>query len=236
MTLRSRWLSSQLTKALLPVFTLGCLLTFAGKANAAEPIQLFNGKDLSGWTIHIRHHDKDVDPREDPKGIFQVKDGLLHISGEEFGCLTTEKEYENYKLSLEFKWGEKRYPPRENAKRDSGILVHVVGPEKVWPRSLEYQIQEGDCGDFWMVDGGELTVRGERKTSGRAPKTRDAEKPHGEWNTAEMICDGGKITNILNGVVVNEGTDANPRRGRILLQSEGAEIFFRNIVLTPLEK
>src|SRR4051812_32089471 len=98
-----------------------------------KAISLFNGKDLSGWTIFIPHKDKS-DPRSDPKGVFKVENGVIHISGEEFGCLTTEKEYANYRLSLEFKWGERRWPPRENAKRDSGILLHCVGPDKVWTK------------------------------------------------------------------------------------------------------
>jgi hypothetical protein len=194
---------------------------------------LFNGKDLSGWSSFIPHKDGS-DPKSDPNGVFRVEDGVIHVSGEEFGYIVTDEEFENYHLTVEFKWGEKKYPPRENAKRDSGILMHVVGPNKVWPRSIECQIQEGDCGDFWMVDGTKLTVRGERLTSGRAIKTKDAEKPNGEWNTVEVICDGGKIVNKVNGEVVNEGADASVTRGKILLQSEGAEVFYRKVELTPL--
>jgi hypothetical protein len=193
---------------------------------------LFNGKDLTGWTIFIRHADKS-DPRSDPKGIFKVEDGVIHISGEEFGCLTTEKEYDNYRLTVEFKWGEKKWPPRENAKRDSGILMHCVGPDKVWTKSIECQIQEGDCGDFHMVDGTTIVIDG-KPTKARVIKKTDAEKPNGQWNTIEVVCDGDKITNIVNGVVVNEGTGASVTRGRILLQSEGAEVFYRKVEIAPL--
>lgn len=200
---------------------------------ADEPTPLFNGKDLAGWTIFLAHQDKS-DPTADPKGVFKVEDGVIHVSGEEFGCLTTAKEYENYRFALEFKWGEKRYAPRETAKRDSGILLHCVGPDKVWTKSIECQIQEGDCGDFHMVSGTELTVDGKRE-KGFHKKTTDAEKPNGQWNKIEVVCDGGKITNIVNGVIVNEGTDASVTKGRILLQSEGAEVFYRNITLTPLK-
>lgn len=203
-------------------------------SRADDPVRLFNGDDLAGWYTYIPHKDGS-DPKADPKGVFKVEDGVIHISGEEFGCLVTGAEYENYRLVVEFKWGERRWPPRENAKRDSGILVHCVGPDKVWPKSLECQIQEGDCGDFWMVDGAELTVRGERHKSGRAAKTSDAEKPKGEWNTVEVVCEGGKITNIVNGVVVNEGAEAGPTRGKILLQSEGAEVYYRKVELRPLK-
>lgn len=207
----------------------------AGFNRSQEPRPLFNGKDFTGWALHIPHADG-ADPKTDPKGVFKIEDGVLHVSGEEFGYVITNDEFSDFILTLEFKWGEKRYPPRENAKRDSGVLYHCVGPDKVWPKSIECQIQEGDCGDFWMVDGTELTVRGDRVQSGRAAKTMDAEKPKGEWNFVEIICDGGKITHKVNGMVVNEGSDASVTRGKILLQSEGAEIFFRDIKLAPIKK
>jgi Domain of Unknown Function (DUF1080) len=205
----------------------------ARSAAAPAPIALFNGKDLSGWTLHIRHADKS-DPTADPKGVFKVENGVIHVSGEEFGCLTTDKEYDNYKVSLEFKWGEKRWPPRENVVRDSGILVHVIEPLKVWPRSVECQIQEHDCGDFYLVSGASIVIDGKRETKYKK-KSADDEKPHGEWNTVEVVCDGGTVTNIINGKTVNTGTDASETRGKIVLQSEGAEVFFRNVVLTPLK-
>ena len=206
-------------------------------ADGNAPVSLFNGKDLSGWTIFIRHNDKTVESRTDPKGVFKVDDGMIHISGEEFGCLTTEKEYANYRLKLEFKWGDRKWPPREKPEtpRDSGILLHCVGPDKVWTKSIECQIQEHDCGDFWMVDGTTLMVDGNPSKT-RTVKKKDAEKPTGEWNIVEVVCDGDTITNIVNGVVVNKGTEASVTKGRILLQSEGAEVYYRNIELTPIAK
>ena len=66
-------------------------------------------------------------------------------------------------------------------------------------------------------------------------KKTDAEKPTGEWNTVEVVCDGDKITNIVNGVVVNEGTNASVTKGKILLQSEGAEVYYRKVELTAAE-
>ncbi|SIO12057.1 protein of unknown function [Singulisphaera sp. GP187] len=202
-----------------------------------KAITLFNGKDLAGWHTFIRHPKAkgEVDPRTDPNGVFKVEDGVIHVSGEEFGCLTTDNEYENYRLTVEFKWGAKKWPPRENVVRDSGILVHCVGPDKVWNKSIECQIQEHDCGDFWMVDGTTLVVDGKTETRFKKKK-QDGEKPTGEWNTVEVICDGNKVTNIVNGLVVNEGTEASVTKGKILLQSEGAEVYYRNLTLTPLTK
>jgi hypothetical protein len=197
-------------------------------------LPLFNGKDLSGWYTFIPHKDNSIDPRTDPKGVFKVEDGMIHVSGEEFGCLTTDKEFENYHLTIEFQWGTKRWPPRETAVRDSGVLLHCVGPDKVWTKSIECQIQEHDCGDFWLVSGTTILVDGKLEKI-RAIKKKDAEKPSGEWNTIEVICDGDKITNIVNGVVVNEGIEASVTRGKILLQSEGAEVFFRKVEIEPLK-
>ncbi|WP_406701105.1 DUF1080 domain-containing protein [Singulisphaera sp. Ch08] len=237
MTLKFRW--QALSIPILALFAVASAATVGAQdsKNQEKSITLFNGKDLAGWHTFIRHPKAkvEVDPRTDPKGVFKVEDGVIHISGEEFGCLTTDNEFENYRLTVEFKWGTKKWPPRENVVRDSGILVHCVGPDKVWNKSIECQIQEGDCGDFWMVDGTTLVVDGKTETRFKKKK-KDGEKPTGEWNTVEVICDGDKVTNIVNGVVVNEGTEASVTKGKILLQSEGAEVYYRNIKLTPLSK
>jgi len=220
--------------AVLGLFLVGSAPMILARGDET-PVSLFNGKDLSGWHTFIRHADKSLDPRTDPKGVFKVEDGVIHVSGEEFGCLTTDKEFENYRLTLEFKWGEKRYPPREKVKRDSGVLLHCVGPDKVWTKSIECQIQEGDCGDFHMVDGTSIEVDG-KVTKARVVKKTDAEKPTGEWNTIEVVCDGDKIINIVNGVTVNEAIHASETKGKILLQSEGAEVYYRKVELRPLSR
>lgn len=204
-------------------------------AQASNRVKLFNGKNFDGWYIFIRDHAKN----EDPKKIFTIQpDGSIHVTGEIFGYLSTEKEYDNYRLSLEFKWGEKKYPPRENAKRDAGILYHAVGRDKVWMESLELQIQEGDTGDMWLTggDGGKpaLTVRGQRYVGGRVVKFADYEKPNGEWNKVEVVCRGASIQHYVNGHLNMEGTDASLTRGKINLQSEGAELWYRNIYIEPL--
>lgn len=209
----------------------------AGAADDSAKTALFNGKDLSGWYVWIPHKDKSIAPGADPKGVFKVEDGVIHVSGEEFGCLTTTEPFANYRFRLEVKWGDKKWPPRDQPKtpRDSGILLHCVGPDKLWTKSIECQIQEHDFGDFYMVGGTTIVVNGKLQ-KGRVVKTKDAEKPNGEWNVVEVVCDGDKITNIVNGVVVNEGVQASETKGKILLQSEGAEVFYRNITLEPLKK
>jgi len=194
---------------------------------------LFNGKDLNGWDTFLRSKGKN----SDPDTIFSVSNGLLKITGKEFGYIVTQKSYTNFHLVLEFKWGEKKYPPRENAVRDNGVCYYVVEEDKVWPRSIECQVQEGDCGDFWLIDSTSIVVDGIQQgptRNTRVIKKRDNEKPTGEWNRIEIIARDGRCTHIVNGVVVNEGTDANRRSGRILVQSEGAETFYRKIEIAEL--
>lgn len=223
---------------MLIVFAAVTLCAPWARAQDADLVKLFNGKNLDGWTVFVDPNNKGYSPDSKPENVFKVEDGVIHVSGERFACLTTKDEYANYRLKLEFKWGDKRWPPRENAKRDSGVLFHCVGPDKIWTKSIECQIQEGDCGDFWMVSGTSLKV-GDKVVSdpnNRAIKTKDGEKPFGEWNTVEVVCDGDKVTNIINGVVVNGGTGASVQKGRIVLQSEGAELFFRNVELRPIKK
>ncbi|MEO8405902.1 MAG: DUF1080 domain-containing protein, partial [Chitinophagaceae bacterium] len=138
------------------------------------------------------------------------------------------------------KWGEKKYPPRDKDKRDAGVLYHInlYSGDKVWPRSLEYQIQEGDCGDFWMTDSTTIVYKDTLtvpKNWLRAIKLKDAEKPTGEWNKVEVIVKDGMITHLLNGEVVNKAGLGNTKEGNILIQCEGAEIFYRNAEIEELK-
>ena len=202
-------------------------------AQAQKFEHLFNGKNLKGWYSFLKNSGKD----HDTAGVFTVSNKMLHITGQQFGYIITEKSYDNFHLIVEFKWGEKKYPPRENAPRDNGIVYYVGQQDRVWPRGIECQIQEGDCGDFWMIDSTTILIGGKRSESTkntRIIKMKDNEKPSGEWNRIEVIAKDGKCTHIVNGVVVNEGDDASIRSGRILIQSEGAEIFYRKIDIKEL--
>jgi len=192
--------------------------------------QLFRQDAKNEWYSFLQKTGKD----QDPSHVFQFENNMIHVSGEDFGYLVSERSFTNFHLTLQFKWGEKRYPPRENDKRDAGILFFVQFPkgDVVWPRSIEFQIQQGDCGDFWMVDSATIahsdsTTR--PRAYSKAAKIKDAEKPKGEWNTAEIIVKNGMITLLLNGDIVNTATKPSISEGRIILQSEGAEIYYRNV-------
>ena len=211
-----------------------CLLIFSYSHAVAQDFKpLFNGKDLGGWYSFLKNKGKNNDSNR----VFTVNNGLLHITGQDFGYIVTEKTYTDFHLVVEFKWGEKKYPPREDQPRDNGICYYVVPEDRVWPRSIECQIQEGDCGDFWLIDSVTAVVDGVQQgptKNTRVIKKKDNEKPTGEWNRIEVIARKGKCTHIVNGVVVNEGENVSLRSGRILIQSEGAEIYYRKIDLKEL--
>ena len=224
-------------KLMIPAFMLSCI--FANAQNNTVAVKpLFNGKNLYGWYSFLRTKGKNNDPEK----VFLVENGLLHISGKEFGYICTEETFKDFHLIVEFKWGEKKYPPRDadTTKRDNGIMFYKPANAKdtVWPKSIECQIQEGDVGDFWLIDSTTIVVDGKRTESKdffRSIKKKDAEFPHGEWNRVEVIADKGKITYIVNGMIVNEGESPSVNTGNILIQSEGAEIYYRKIEITELK-
>src|SRR5689334_3933818 len=140
-----------------------------------EVIHLFNGKDLTNFYTYLAAPAKGEKPygkNNDPEKVFTVHDGMIHVSGKVFGGIITKKEYENYHLVVEYKWGERTWPPREGKARDSGVLLHCVGEEGaaggVWMESIEFQMIEGGTGDFILVGAKSkpsLTVEAEKRGS-----------------------------------------------------------------------
>ena len=215
-------------------------------------IILFDGSDLKNFDTFLTGKGLNSDPGH----VFQVEKKVIHVSGKEFGYLITKNTYQNFYLRASFKWGEGTYGAREGKARDSGILYNVQGEQKVWPRSIEFQIMEGGTGDFWMTDGAALTGKDGKRVTGPAGKAEkidrfgkgpsenvvgfrdpvgEVEKPHGEWNLVELVVRRNDVKQYVNGKLVNEGTDPSPVSGKILFQSEGAEVYFRDIKLYPLK-
>ena len=195
---------------------------------------LFNGKNLDGWHTFL----KDIGTA-DPNHNFNVEDGMLHVIGKDLGYAITDKPYSNYHLKVDFKWGEKKWGSRVNLVRDAGVGYNIPAnePDSIWPQSIECQVQEGDVGDFWMLGFSTIKVKGVQNKPAnhtRMIKYANAEKPSGEWNTLEIISFNGKCVHIVNGVIVNVGEDASIKNGRILLQSEYAEIYYRNVKIRKL--
>jgi hypothetical protein len=213
---------------------LGAVLALAAPLHAAERsgwTSLFNGRDLTGWTTWVSMQPATPNMKtptsirglnKDPRHVFSVVDGLLRVSGEEWGAVSTVGEYENFHLKFEFKWGTKKWAPRLDAPRDSGLLYYAVGPEGAqgghWMRSHEFQLQEGDCADYHSLDGVLVDAHVGDANEGdwkfyrydpalpmrtnlhaRILKRGNFEKPSGEWNTMEVIADGRTLIHVVNG-------------------------------------
>jgi len=253
----------------------------AGYENVGPVVRLFNQRDLSGWYKFVDKTSTSNAPPgrdKDPDGVYKFGNGMIHISGQYWGTLTTKETYENYHLTVEFRWGKKTWGNVEGHARTSGVLLHGFGKDGAhmgWaPQSIKCQITEGGTGDllcFNIKENQDVSIAveaamapgkkqkqaftykpGEPLTTVTVGFVRrlgntddwqnvtdfhrdgDIEKPSGEWNTLKCICLGDRIKVILNGKVVNEASNVKPSKGRISLQSHGAEIFFRKVELQKI--
>ncbi|QDU62240.1 hypothetical protein Pan216_31070 [Planctomycetes bacterium Pan216] len=191
--------------------------------------ELFNGKNLDGWKVWLSK--SDTPPEEE----ISVKDGVIDVRGDVRGYLISDKEYGNFVLNFQWRWSGDLEKKRG---RNSGAFVRVIGPDRIWPKGVEAQLMAGHAGDFWLVGGAKLTIdksRQDKRVARHYFRTKDGvEKPLGQWNDYKIVCDGGTIKLFINGELVNEGTDCDIPKGKILFQSEGAPIQFRNIKIKPL--
>ena len=201
---------------LAALMTLGLLLCLSC---GERETKLFNGKDLTGWTFHVQ-----ADSTATAEDVFGVKDGVITIAGQPFGYMITDQSFSDYKLHLEWRW------PGEPS--NSGIFLHAEPIDAVWPRCAEVNLMAGRAGDM-IASGGSAF---EELTEGRFLRsTKDsAENPAGEWNTAEIVCNGNFIQAYVNGVLMNEA-HFDRSEGPIALQSEGGPLEIRNVFLTPLK-
>jgi hypothetical protein len=252
-------------------------------------------KDLSKWQpfLGIPHKSSGIPGYEEvenvkvntipPLGlgnknnVFSViqEDGedILKITGEIFGSLMTKKDYENYHLKFQVKWGEKLWEPMLTALRNNGLLYHSIGEHgkglwNTWMTSLEFEVENTNFGDFITInDQGNIrakcpAIKKEGKyyydekaplvnfgwkpfDAGRCFKNKDLEKPLGEWTTIELICYKDMSLHIIEGEVVAavyqaefyNGKNWIPMtKGKLQLQSEGAETYFKNIEIKSIHK
>ncbi len=199
---------------------LAAAVAMSSCGDCGKKTELFNGKDLTGWVCVL---DSGSDVPADK--VFGVENGNIRIAGNPFGYMRTENKYGDYKLHVEWRWVGKG--------TNSGIFQRVQ-EDKVWPHAIECQLCAGKAGDFVILGGAKIP---EVECVGEFPvKNRrgDFEKPEGEWNEAEIVCKGNRITVYINGNLQNECTTENTE-GYIALQSEGGPVEFRNVYITPAE-
>ncbi len=205
---------------------------FATLLNGAETIELFNGKNLKGWHAYLSEHGV---TRND---VWSVKDGLLICKGEPMGYLYTDKAFENFKLVVEWRWA-----PGKKAG-NSGVLMRINGEPRPLPRCFEAQLQSGNAGALFSFHGMLLDGDPDRKIervndlAGEmkgVKKIKANEHPVGEWNRYEIVFNGTDLTVWINGEKINQAVDCDTAMGPIGLQSEGGEIHFRKVELTPLD-
>jgi hypothetical protein len=233
-------------------------------APADESVPLFNGRDLSGFYVVIKDRgvvtEQEIFTVED--GLIHVYPSAADGSTQPFAGLITKAEHQNYHLTFEYKWGVGKFAPRAGVDtvRDAGVLYHVHDADVIWPSSVECQIQEGDTGDIWAINTRVTSTvqnvirnfapQGERVTRGEQPKgfarfhrSYSYEQPG--WNKVELIVRGNNATYVINGHVANQALDIQRwdrasgtwrplTGGKILLQAEGAEVFYRNVMIKPL--
>ena len=211
------------------------IMLFPKLTDAKKPIKLFNQKDLSDWYAFEPENGKQTNATE----LFTVDQKMIRMFGKKAGYLMTNKSFTNFQLLVEFRWNTDNSFVRKNDKKNSGVmyLVPQETPDTLWPKGIQFQIKEGSTGDFILLQEVTLNVNGEVNTPGKSVvvnRFTDAEKPAGEWNSLQIISDKGKISQKLNGVLINEGTNPSVTEGRILLQYEGFPIDFRKVEITKL--
>ena len=247
-------------------------------------IKLFNGDNLDGLYTYLRDT-QFIDPRN----VFSVKDQILHISGDGYGYIGTQDVYQDYELTLEYRWGNFNHNTRKGKARDAGLFIHATGMdggsydgEGAYMAAIECQIMEGATGDMMLIRGKDqqgknlpmemsaivtgkkdkdgfywFGLTGEEKTINTYGRFNwrhksdkwvdvygfrakmDLEKLYTgfmdpnlkPWNELKVISREGKIRVVLNGILVNEVFNVEPRHGKILLQCEGSSWQVRKMVL-----
>ncbi|HJO26831.1 MAG TPA: family 16 glycoside hydrolase [Planctomycetota bacterium] len=187
---------------------------------------LFNGTDLSGWA--------DVNCAE---STWTARDGMIVCSGKPTGLLRTDRMYENFVLELDWR----HMVPGGNA----GLFIWsdpIPALGVPFARAVEVQVMDGPNGSWYTTHGDIFPIWGARMTpifenpngGSRCLPNEERSKPAPEWNHYSVTCIDGTIRLEVNGKQVSGGDEISPRRGYIVLESEGTEAHFKNIFIREL--
>ena len=191
---------------------------FSSCNSDSDRTELFNGSDLTGWECFV-----DPSSGVEASAVYEVENGVIRIQGQPFGYMRTSQKYGDGTLHAEWRWvGE---------GTNSGLFVRVQDGDRLWPNAIECQLCSGKAGDFVMLGGSKIQEIECVEEFPVKDRVGDYENPVGEWNVAEVVCKGNKITVYINGKLQNECT-CDSTEGYFALQSEGGPLEFRNIYIT----
>ena len=202
------------------------LFLLAVQFGFAGGIELFNGTNFAGWTFCMKDN-------ADPLNTWSVTNGVIHCTGKPTGYLRTTQSFSNYTVAVE--WRFRKIAPKAD---NTGVLVHMQLPDKVWPMCVQNQGKSGRQGDLFVMAGAECKehlVLGKDANTPVPLRGAANENPIGEWNTNVTICAGNKVQAIINGKLLNEITECTISSGFIGIQSEGGDIEIRSVDYLPLK-
>ena len=176
-----------------------------------------------------------------PSEVYEFTNGMIRMHGDKIGYLMTNKSYKNFELTLDFRWNTEEKFNKSKAKKNSGVMYNIPtdSPDNIWPKGIQFQMKENTTGDFIFLDNITAVVNGKLVEAGASvtsPKFSANENPYGEWNQVLIRSFNGKISQYLNGKLVNECLEASSKEGKISLNYEGSPIDFRNIKLKSISK
>ncbi|MFO1475077.1 MAG: DUF1080 domain-containing protein [Verrucomicrobiota bacterium] len=187
-------------------------------------VELFNGKDLSGWTFASRSN-------APVSSTWMVTNGVIHCTGQPFGYARSTSAWRDYKLTVEWRF-VKVAPKADN----SGVLLHLQPPDQVWPKCIQCQGQYQHQGDVIPMGGATCDDHGLPMGTKIEKRGASNENAPGEWNLYEMVCDGAVIDVGVNGKEMNHVAGCSLDSGCIGFQSEGGELEIRRVTLEALGK
>ena len=203
-------------KSSLSITLLIAFLLFINSFVFAKKVQsIFTNSDTNNWVYVINN--KALKPAE----LFAMDHGVLKISDASSGYLRTKKKYENFTLSVEWRWTK--------VAANSGVLIHIQPNDRFWPKCLQVQQKADAAGDVICMQGlwaNECTD----KVKFTVPKMKPSnEKPLGEWNAMKIISKNGTLEVYINGELQNKITGMTAKKGFIGFQAEGKPMEFRNL-------